>query len=43
MRRLSSVDIEGFVTNVNALAVTLDRKVNELEVAPHLERKPRAC
>jgi paraquat-inducible protein B len=33
MRRLSSVDIEGFVTNVNALAVTLDRKVNELEVA----------
>jgi ABC-type transporter Mla subunit MlaD len=32
MRRLTSVDIEGFVTNVTGLAVTLDKKVNELQV-----------
>jgi paraquat-inducible protein B len=32
MRRLGSVDVEGFVTNINALAITLERKASELEV-----------
>jgi len=32
MRRLSSVDVEGFVTNVNALATKLTAKVNELDL-----------
>lgn len=32
VQRLSSVDVEGFVTNVNRLAVTLEQKVEELQV-----------
>jgi paraquat-inducible protein B len=33
VRRLSSVDVEGFVTNVNMLASTLTDKVEELDLA----------
>ena len=32
VRRLGSVDVEGFVTNVNALAVALTHKVDDLEL-----------
>ena len=32
MRRLGSVDVEGFVTNVNLLAETLTQKVDELDL-----------
>jgi ABC-type transporter Mla subunit MlaD len=38
VRRLTSVDIEGFVTNVNALAVTLEKKANELQVG-HISKE----
>lgn len=33
VRRLSSVDVEGLVTNVDALAATLNQKAQELDVA----------